>query len=248
MSRKSGNRFCEKDMLKRGHVPQKWKPVLEQHCFAIASNRTLARMMLDQQSRRDEEAQVGPPLDFQAHLAALERRGLLLRIDRSINKDTELHPLVRWQFQGGLREDQRRAFLFTNVVDARGQSYDVPVAVGALAASPEIYSVGMGRPVDEIEAAWVRAMAHPIAPVVVSAPACQAVVIRGGELSAPGQGLARLPVPISTPGFDAAPYLTATLCVTRDPDTGIQNMGTYRAALKATDRLGVRMSSRIGGA
>ncbi len=55
-------------------------------------------------------------------------------------------------------------------------------------------------------------------------------------------------MPISTPGFDAAPYLTATLCVTRDPETGIQNMGTYRGALKATDRLGVRMASRIGGA
>ncbi len=46
------------------------------------------------------------------------------------------------------------------------------------------------------------------------------------------------------PGFDSAPYLTATLCITRDPDTGIQNMGTYRAALKATDRLVVRMVAR----
>ena len=55
-------------------------------------------------------------------------------------------------------------------------------------------------------------------------------------------------MPISTPGFDAAPYLTATLCITRDPETGVRNMGTYRGALKATDRLGVRMSSRIGGA
>ena len=55
-------------------------------------------------------------------------------------------------------------------------------------------------------------------------------------------------MPISTPGFDAAPYLTATLCVTRDPETGVRNMGTYRAGLKATDRLGVRMASRIGGA
>jgi UbiD family decarboxylase len=55
-------------------------------------------------------------------------------------------------------------------------------------------------------------------------------------------------VPVSTPGFDSAPYLTATLCITRDPETGVQNMGTYRAALKATDRLGVRMSSRPGGA
>ena len=43
----------------------------------------------------------GPPLDFQQHLAALEAQGLVTRIDRPINKDTELHPLVRWQFQGG---------------------------------------------------------------------------------------------------------------------------------------------------
>jgi UbiD family decarboxylase len=205
--------------------------------------------MLDTQESRAAGTQVvRPPLDFQAHLAALDARGLLVRVDRAINKDTELHPLVRWQFQGGLREDQRRAFLFTNVVDAAGHSYDIPVAVGALAASPQIYSVGMGRPVDEIEAAWVHAIAHPIAPVAVSSPACQTVVIRDRDLSAAKEGLASLPVPISTPGFDAAPYLTATLCVTRDPDTGIQNMGTYRAALKAPDRLGVRMASRIGGA
>jgi UbiD family decarboxylase len=190
----------------------------------------------------------GPPLDFQSHLAALEAQGLLVRVDRPINKDTELHPLVRWQFQGGLKEDQRRAFLFTNVTDSSGRRYAIPVAVGALAASPRIYAVGMGRPVEEIEAAWVRAIAHPIAPLLIGAPPCQAVVIKGEELRGAGKGLARLPVPISTPGFDAAPYLTATLCVTRDPDTGIQNMGTYRAALKATDRLGVRMSSRIGGA
>src|SRR5262249_7412237 len=98
------------------------------------------------------------------------------------------------------------------------------------------------------EAAWVRAIANPIPPVLVAAPPCQAVVIKGEELRGAGNGLARLPVPISTPGFDAAPYLTATLCITRDPDTGIQNIGTYRAALKATDSRGVRMSSRIGGA
>src|SRR4051794_41461697 len=89
---------------------------------------------------------------------------------------------------------------------------------------------------------------HPPAPTPVPPPPCQAVVIKGDDLRGPGKGLARLPVPISTPGFDAAPYLTATLAVTRDPESGIQNMGTYRAQLKATDRLGVRMAARIGGA
>jgi len=39
----------------------------------------------------------------------------------------------------------------------------------------------------------------------------------GDELKRPGGGLAALPVPVSTPGFDSAPYLTATLCITRDP-------------------------------
>ena len=189
-----------------------------------------------------------PPLDLQEHLRRLEAEGLLLRIDRAIDKDSELHPLVRWQFQGGLAEDARRAFLFTNVVDGEGRRYDVPVAVGALAASARIYAVGMGRPVEEIGDAWMRAIANPIAPVVVSAAPCREVVITGDALRKPDGGLKLLPVPISTPGFDAAPYLTATLCITRDPETGVRNMGTYRAQLKAIDRLGVRMAARPGGA
>src|SRR5271165_6747488 len=175
----------------------------------------------------------GPPLDFQDHLARLEADGLLRRIDRAINKDTELHPLVRWQFQGGLHENERRAFLFTNVVDSSGRRYDAPVAVGALAASAEIYAVGMGRPVEAIGDAWLHAIANPIPPVHVKTAPCQEVVVKGDALRAPGGGLKLLPVPISTPGYDAAPYLTATLCITKDPETGIRNMGTYRGGLKA---------------
>jgi 4-hydroxy-3-polyprenylbenzoate decarboxylase len=205
--------------------------------------------MLDKRAAHPTGAKSsGPPLDLQEHLRRLEAEGLLLRVERAINKDSELHPLVRWQFQGGLAEDARRAFLFTNVVDGHGRCYDFPVAVGALAASARIYAIGMGRPVEEIGDAWMKAIANPIAPVVVSTAPCQEVVIKGDALRQPDGGLKLLPVPISTPGYDAAPYLTATLCITRDPETGIRNMGTYRAQLKATDRLGVRMAARPGGA
>ena len=189
-----------------------------------------------------------PALDFQDHLAALESAGRLIRIDRPINKDTELHPLVRWQFIGGIPENERKAFLFTNVVDSKGRRYDIPVAVGALAASPEIYAIGMGRAVSEIGEAWLNAIAHPIPPREVFSAPCQEVIVTGDELTRPGGGLARLPVPVSTPGFDSAPYLTATLCITKDPDSGIQNMGMYRAGLKAPDRLAVNMGARPGGA
>src|SRR5580700_3597523 len=119
--------------------------------------------MLDKSaSDKKKKNASGPPLDFQEHLARLEADGLLVRIERPINKDTELHPLARWQFQGGLKENQRRAFLFTNVVDSAGRHYDMPVAIGALAASADIYAIGMGRPVGEIGEAWMEAINHPI--------------------------------------------------------------------------------------
>src|SRR6185436_11280736 len=123
--------------------------------------------MPDESMRRDGAQpgeSVGPRLDFQEHLAALEAQGLLVRVERPINKDTELQPLVRWQFVGGIPEDRRRAFLFTNVVDAKGRRYDMPVAVGALASSPRIYAVGMGAPVEEIGRTWINAITQPIAP------------------------------------------------------------------------------------
>ena len=190
----------------------------------------------------------GPRLDLHQHLADLEAAGLLVRIDRPINKDTELIPLVRWQFIGGVPEAERKAFLFTNVVDSRGRTYDIPVALGALSASPQIYAVGLDRPVEEIGAAWNEAIANPVEPVLVDNAPCQEFVETGDDLKKPGHGVARLPVPVSTPVFDAAPYLTATLCITKDPETGARNTGMYRAALKATDRVAVRMVARPGGA
>ena len=186
--------------------------------------------------------------DLHEHLQVLEKRGLLRTIDRPIDKDSELHPLVRWQFVGGLDEENRKAFLFTNITDGLGRKYDIPVVVGAIAANPQIYSVGMDAEVADIQAKWDKAIANPIEPRLVNEAVCHEVVIEGEALQGEGHGLDRLPIPVSTPGFDSAPTLTATNVITRDPETGIQNMGTYRAALKAPDRLVVRMATRVGGA
>ena len=183
--------------------------------------------------------------DMQDHLAALDAAGLLTRIDAPINKDSELSPLVRWQFRGGIPEAERKAFLFTNVTGGDGRVFDIPVTVGALAGNAEIYSVGMGVPVAEIGNCWSNAIANPIAPVVVEDPPCQEIVYEGADLTS-GKGLDALPVPVSTPGFDSAPYLTATACVTSDPDTGIQNLGTYRGGLKAPDRIGLKLFMNLG--
>jgi 4-hydroxy-3-polyprenylbenzoate decarboxylase len=183
--------------------------------------------------------------DLHDHLAALDKAGLLVTVDRPIDKDSEMHPLVRWQFRGGIAEKDRKAFLFTNVTDAKGRRYDIPVVVGALAASREIYRIGMGCPLDQIEATWNRALKHPIAPRVVSQAPCQEIVISGKALDKKGNGLDGIPVPISTPGWDVSPYTTLSQYITKDPDTGLQNMGIYRGQVKAPRRLGMNPSLEL---
>jgi 4-hydroxy-3-polyprenylbenzoate decarboxylase len=186
--------------------------------------------------------------DLHDHLDTLRAKDLLITVDEKIDKDAELHPLVRWAFVGGMKEEERKAFLFTNIVDGKGRKYDMPVVVGAIAANRAIYSIGMGAPVEDIDRKWSHAIANPVEPRIVNDAPCHEVVIEGKDLQGEGHGLDALPIPVSTPGFDAAPTLSATNVITRDPETGVQNMGTYRAALKAPDRLVVRMATRVGGA
>jgi len=179
--------------------------------------------------------------DLQQHIAALKAANLLHVIDAPVNKDTQMHPLVRWQYRGGIPERDRKAFLFTNVVDSRGHQYDIPVVIGALAATADVYRIGMDCDLDKIGAKWSNAIANPIPPREVKDAACQEVVIQGDELRGEGNGVDALPIPISTPGFDAGPYLTAATWITKDPDDGVQNMGVYRGNLKAPDRIAVMM-------
>jgi 4-hydroxy-3-polyprenylbenzoate decarboxylase len=174
--------------------------------------------------------------DLHEHLRALEKAGLLIKVDRPINKDTEMHPLVRWQFRGGIAEKDRKAFLFTNVTDAKKRKYDIPVVVGALAASREIYRIGMNCPLDRINETWTRAIANPIAPRVVKTAVCQEMELKG---------LDEIPIPISTPGWDIAPFTTLSQYITKDPETGVQNMGIYRGQVKAPKRLGMNPSLEL---
>jgi 4-hydroxy-3-polyprenylbenzoate decarboxylase len=183
--------------------------------------------------------------DFREHLTALEERGKLHRIEREINKDTELMPLVRWQFRG-LDERDRKAFLFEKVVDGKGRRFTMPVTVGTLAATTEIYAIGMMCEPDEIHERWTRAQMTPIEPVRVSQAPAQEVIWQGRDLLN-GHGLDMIPVPISTPGFDNAPYLTSANWITKDIETGIYNIGNYRSQIKSVDRTGGLFTSQHMG-
>lgn len=176
--------------------------------------------------------------DLRDHVAALEREGLLVRVRREINKDTEMHPLVRWQYRGGLAEKDWRGFLFENVTGIKGRRYDIPVGVGIMAGSKYICAVGLGCRPEEIPDKWQHAFSNPIEPIMIKSGPVQEIIQIEQELKRAG-GLDQFPIPISTPGFDGAPFITAGHWITKDPETGIRNVGNYRGHLKAQDRLGI---------
>ena len=178
--------------------------------------------------------------DLRGHIEALDKAGLLVRVKREINKDTEIHPLVRWQYRGGIPEEARKAFLFDNVVDGKGKKYPgQSVVVGVHAASKYVYAIGLGCKPEEINAKWEYAFANRIEPVIVPGGPVHEVVRMGKELAVDGGGTDAFPIPISTPGFDNAPYATCANWISKDPDTGIANAGNYRAQVKGRTKVGI---------
>lgn len=185
--------------------------------------------------------------DLREFISLLEATGNLYRITYEIEKNSELIPFVRWQYLG-LPDSQRKAFLFENVTDPKGRKYNCRVAVGVLGASRAIYKMALG--VEDppgggqggVAERWTHALSRPIPPRRVKTGPVKEVTLKGRELSQPGRGLDHLPIPISTPGFDGAPFLTAPYVVTKDPDTGIANIGTYRCMIKGPNKTGVSIS------
>ncbi|MCZ6485012.1 MAG: UbiD family decarboxylase [Acidobacteria bacterium] len=179
--------------------------------------------------------------DLREFIRVLEENGKLLRINREINKDTELHPLVRWQFRG-LEEEDRKAFLFEKVTDSKKRSYRGSVLVGGLAGSAAIYCLGVGCQEDEITDRWLYAMDHPVEPELVSQGAVMEEIHTGKDLLSHG-GFAEFPIPISTPGYDNGPYITGGHWITKDPETGARNVGNYRALIRGPGLSGLMIGT-----
>ncbi|MDP2647489.1 MAG: UbiD family decarboxylase [Desulfobacterales bacterium] len=182
--------------------------------------------------------------DLREYIQLLEKKGLLWRIKRPIVKETELSPLVRWQYRG-LPEEKRKAFLFENVIGLNGRKYDVPVLVGGMAANSEVYATGMGCALDKVHERWVEAQRKPIPPRLVNSGPVQEEIHTGKELEE--EGLDEFPFPIDIPGFDGLRRTTATHFFSKDPETGAVNNGNYSGNVSARNRMtiGINRAAHI---
>lgn len=172
--------------------------------------------------------------DLRELVSRLDERGKLYRFQKRINKDTELVPFYRVQLRG-LPDHERKVFLFDNVVGAKGAGYEMSVLAGIYGASEEILAFEMGcQSYTEMLEKWHEALVRPVAPVVVDDGPVQEEVHVGKEVQE--LGLDEFPAPVEEPGFSGI-IRTGLPMITRDPETGIRNVGTYNGFFRARDRL-----------
>lgn len=159
-----------------------------------------------------------------------EKQGILHRIKAEVDWNLELSHIAK------LNEEKcGPALLFENVKD-----YATPV-ITSVCTTAERLAVIMGMPKDtslvEIMRQWVKVGSDLIPPKEVAkkdAP-CKENIMMGDEVD-----LYKFPVPQWYP-LDGGRFIgTAHFFVTKDPDSGWVNLGTYRAQLLGKDKMGTQ--------
>src|SRR5579859_8168021 len=100
--------------------------------------------------------------DLREYLETLERNGKLLRVSAEVDNMWEIAAITRRVFQR-VPERDRPGLLFEHV-----KGFDMPVAVGILGASREVYATALQCSIEDIADVWAEAQEHPITPEEVA--------------------------------------------------------------------------------
>jgi 4-hydroxy-3-polyprenylbenzoate decarboxylase len=187
-------------------------------------------------------------------IAFLEERKQLVRIQEPVKADLEITEITdRVTKAGG------PALLFENVVKVDGSKSDFPLLINAYGTWKRMaWALGV-EDVEEIASeidALIKtappssffeklrmlpklAKIGSFLPKTVAKGACQDVVLPEPDLSI-------LPYLKCWPG-DGGPFITLPVVITKDPDTGIRNVGTYRMQVFDRKTTGMHWQIHKGG-
>ena len=159
-----------------------------------------------------------PYQDFRQFLDALRQHGELIDIDR---------PVALADIGKAMKQSYRRggpALMFNK------NGTDFPLVCGLYATRGKAL---LAFEADErtILQKVLAGLGKPIAPDISKAAApCQEVLIEGSAID-----MARFPIPTYSPK-DGGPYITPGIVVSKDPETGVPDIGHYRFLILGKDR------------
>lgn len=169
--------------------------------------------------------------DLRSWMHALEQEGELCRVSTEVDWNLELAEILRRSLAA-----RGPAILFENISGHR-DGWCTKLFANALGTRGRI-AMMLGLPKDATHAQMVtltrKRLREPVAPVVVQTGPVKENVISGDAVD-----LTQMPVPFWHE-FDGGRYIN-TWCavVTRDPDTGALNVGTYRGMIAGRNKISV---------
>ncbi len=166
--------------------------------------------------------------DMRDFISKAEEKGILHRIKAEVDWDLELSHIAKIN-----EEKQGPALLFENVKD-----YDSPV-ITSVCTTTERLALIMGESLDsslvDLMRVWVEKNENKIPPKWVDSGPCKENIMMGDEVD-----LFKFPAPKFYPLDGGRFFGTAHFVVTKDPDTGWVNLGTYRLQLLDKNHLGTQ--------
>ncbi|NOZ30297.1 MAG: menaquinone biosynthesis decarboxylase [Chloroflexi bacterium] len=196
--------------------------------------------------------------DLRAFIDRLEKAGELVRIQAPVSAHLEITEIVDRVSKGPA--ERNKALLFERV-----KGYDIPVLINMLGSPrrmawalgvedlneltdrlstlirPELPR-GLGQALDRAGEMWGALRAVGLKPNIVRKAPVQDVVLTGERVT-----LEHLPILQCWPE-DGGRYITLPTVISRDPETGIRNVGMYRLQVYDERTLGMHWQLHKGGA
>jgi len=161
-----------------------------------------------------------PYQDFRQFLDVLRAQGELVDINRAVDLKNDVGKTLRQSYAR-----QGPAVVFTQ----NGTAH--PLVAGVYSTRRKAL-LAFEASEDTIFDKVLHGLDNPIPPRVISGPAaCQDAVLTGRDID-----ITRYPIPTYSPK-DGGPYITAGICVSKDPETGVPDLGHYRFQILGADRM-----------
>jgi len=167
-------------------------------------------------------------MDLRQWIQMAEEKGELKRVKAEVDWDLELSHIAKLNEEKG-----GPALLFEKV-----KGYETPVLTSACTTTRRLALI-VGAPLEstlvDLMRLWVEKNQQKIPPKWVDTGPCKENIMRGSEVD-----LYRFPVPKFYPRDGGRYFGTAVFVLSRDPESGWVNLGTYRLQLLGKNLLGTQ--------
>ncbi|HKS81696.1 MAG TPA: UbiD family decarboxylase [Candidatus Acidoferrales bacterium] len=168
-------------------------------------------------------------MELRNFIESLAREGLLQRVQQLLDWNLEIGEMTR---------QNQVPLLFENIKDYPGQALFTN-GLSSFASVRLALRLAPALSRSAVIRKTIERMASPIPPVIASSGPAQEIIIPGPQID-----FLKFPIPRWS-GQDSGRYIgTWHINVTRDPDTGIRNLGVYRMQVLGPNRATVSTSPK----